>query len=174
MSHTLTVREFKASEWTFYKSLRLRSLEESPNAFGSTLELELQRTDEVWAERIHNAATSGKDCALLAELDGEAVGLVWAKVNATAQDHANIFQMWVSPEARGRGVGSALLTAALEWCRSRAVTVVKLGVTCGDTPAVRLYRRAGFYPYGATEPLRQGSGFQAQNMRLSLGTEGAA
>lgn len=162
------VRTFRPDEWLVYKVLRLRSLEDTPSAFGSTLGLELLRADTEWAERVRIAATSGKDCALFAQLAGAPSGLVWAKADASDPHTINIFQMWVAPEARGRGYGSALLNAAIHWARQYGAHIAKLGVTCGDTPAVRLYRRAGFRDVGAKEPIREGSEVLAQTMVLSL------
>ena len=168
MTQQTSVRNFKPAEWPIYKALRLRSLEDSPSAFGSTLDLELQRTDAAWTERLQNAVSSGQDCALIAEVEGTASGLVWAKVDASDPRTVNIFQMWVAPEARGRGVGDALLQAAIYWARKYGAHFAKLGVTSGDTPAVRLYQRAGFAEVGAKEPIRAGSAVLAQNMVLTL------
>lgn len=165
--HTL-VRHFKPDEWPIYKALRLRSLEDSPMAFGSTLDLESQRPDAVWAERLRNAVASGQDCVLLAEVDGAARGVVWAKADASDPRTVNLFQMWVAPEARGRGVGDALLQAALQWARQSGAHRVGLGVAVGDTPAARLYQRAGFADCGAKEPIRAGSAALSQGMVLKL------
>lgn len=165
---SITIRPFAADEWPLYKALRLRSLADSPGAFGSTLELESLRADDVWADRLRSGATSGKDAALVARVGDVPSGLVWAKEDAAAPDHVNVFQMWVAPEARGLGVGKALLDAALDWSRGRGAKVVQLGVAEGDTPANRLYRRAGFVAVGDPEPLRPGSDRLAINLRLHL------
>jgi GNAT superfamily N-acetyltransferase len=162
------VRTFMPDEWLVYKELRLRSLEDTPNAFGSTLALELLRADTEWTERVRIAGTSGKDCALFAQLARVPSGLVLAKADASDPHTVNLFQMWVAPEARDRGLGGALLNAAIDWARHYGAHFTKLGVTWGDTPAVRLYRRAGFREMGATEPLREGSEVLAQTMVLSL------
>jgi GNAT superfamily N-acetyltransferase len=77
--------------------------------------------------------------------------------------------MWVAPDSRGRGVAAALLGAAIDWARSHNARVLQLGVTSGDTPAVRLYKRHGFRESGAPEPLRPGSALLSQTMRLDLG-----
>ena len=173
MTQQTFVRRFNPAEWPIYKALRLQSLEESPSAFGSTLELELERTDAAWTERLQNAASSGQDCALIAEIEGTPSGLVWAKADANDPGTVNIFQMWVAPEARGRGVGDALLQAAIHWARQYGARFAKLGATCGDTPAVRLYQRAGFVEFGAREPIRAGSAVLAQNMVLALAKSAA-
>ena len=168
MNQQISVRNFEPVDWPIYKALRLRSLEDSPSAFGSTLDLELERSDAAWTERLQNAASSGRDCALVAEAAGTPSGLIWAKVDANEPGTVNIFQMWVAPEARSRGVGDALLQAAIHWARQHGAHFAKLGATCGDTPAVRLYQRAGFKEVGAREPIRVGSTVLAQNMILAL------
>lgn len=168
MTQQTSVRTFKPEEWPIYKALRLRSLEDSPSTFGSTLDLELQRTDAAWIEQLQRAVSSGQDCALIAEADGTPSGLVWAKADASDPSTVNLFQMWVAPEARGRGVGGALLQAAINWATKHGAHFAKLGVASGDTSAVRLYQRAGFAEFGAKEPIREGSVILAQNMVLAL------
>ena len=168
MTQSTTVRSFSPAEWPTYKALRLRALEESPNAFGSTLALELERTDTAWCERLENAASSGRDCAFLAEFEGTPSGLVWVKADPNDPSTVHILQMWVAPNARGRGVGDTLLKAAIHWAMQYGASHVKLGATCGNTPAIRLYQRAGFVELGATEPIRPGSTVLAQNMVLAL------
>ena len=168
MTQSTSVRSFSPAEWPIYKALRLRALEESPNAFGSTLALELERTDTAWCERLENAASSGQDRAFLAEFEGTPAGLAWAKADPNDPSTVHILQMWVAPNARGRGVGDTLLKAAIHWAMKYGASCVKLGATCGNTPAIRLYQRAGFVQLGGTEPIRAGSAVLAQNMVLAL------
>lgn len=162
------IRVLEAHEWATYRDARLRSLADSPDAFGSTLAEELERTPDAWAARLSNAAVSGQDYPLIAELAEQVVGLVWAKADATTPSVVNVFQMWVAPECRGRGVASALLRAAIGWARSRDACVVQLGVAWGDTAAVRLYLREGFKAFGVPEPLRGDSPLLSQTMRLAI------
>jgi GNAT superfamily N-acetyltransferase len=164
----LAIRILRGHEWQAYRDARLRSLADSPDAFGSTLAAEQERTPDAWAARLGAAAVSGQDYPLIAELDGAVVGLVWARFDATTPSVVNVFQMWVAPESRGRGVAATLLRAAIGWARSRNARVVQLGVTCGDTSAVRLYVREGFETFGAPEPLRADSPLLSQTMRLAI------
>lgn len=162
------IRVLEAHDWATYRDARLRSLADSPDAFGSTLAEELERTPDAWAARLSNAAVSGQDYPIIAELAEQVAGLVWAKADATTPSMVNVFQMWVAPECRGRGVASALLRTAIAWARSRNARVVQLGVTCGDTSAMRLYIREGFEAFGVPAPLREGSPL-SQTMRLAIG-----
>ena len=167
------VRKLEPAEWPTYRALRLRALADSPDAFGSTLAIEQGLSEEHWSTRLARGVTSELDLPLVAEVRREAAGLVWARVDAADPSIVSICQMWVAPEFRSHGAGRMLLRAAVEWARSLNAKSVQLGVTCGDTPAVRLYTREGFTPVGPRESLRPGSPLAGQTMRLHL-TEGAA
>ena len=127
---------------------------------------------ENWARRLAAGATSGLDLPLIAEASGKPAGLTWARIDASDASLVNLYQMWVAPEFRGKGLGRMLLRAAVGWARGRKASCVDLKVTCSNIPAVRLYTSEGFKPSGQTEPLRPGSPLLAQPMRLLL-NEGA-
>jgi ribosomal protein S18 acetylase RimI-like enzyme len=57
---------------------------------------------------------------------------------------ANIQNIGVTPHHRGRGIGAALIVAALAGLQQVGVTRVALEVTADNDSAVRLYRRLGF------------------------------
>jgi GNAT superfamily N-acetyltransferase len=146
--------------------LRLAALVESPDAFGRTLSEERSRSDAAWIERFQ--PDSGSDLPLVAELNGEPIGLAWGRIPPESPDTAFVFQMWVAPEHRRRAAGWLLLEAIIEWARSQKALRVKLGVTCGDSPATRLYSRAGFEPVGEPERLREDCDLLAQCLVLDL------
>lgn len=163
-----TVRPLAAHEWQQYRQVRLRSLVDSPNAFGSTYAAEKDRSDDVWATRLLLATSSGKDYPLIAEISGVIAGLLWAKEDVTDTSIVNIFQVWVAPEYRGRGIAKDLLREAILWAKTRGARLVQLGVTCGDSAAMRLYLREGFQSVGVPEPLRPDSTLLEQTMHLVL------
>ncbi len=160
----ITVRRIEPSEWRSYRELRLRALQDAPDAFGSTYGLEQSKPDHFWADRLSAAAASGQDAPLFA-MDGDRIcGLAWCKRDPDDPQRANLFQMWVAPESRGLGAGRQLLLAALDWAQAVGARRVRLGVTVGDSPATRLYLANGFVRLGAPEPLREGSPLMAQSM----------
>ena len=67
-----------------------------------------------------------------------------------------VFDLWVKPEHRGRGVASFLLDRAFAWCRLRGYSKLKLEVATGNPEARALYERRGFtaerVSMGATVP----------------------
>jgi GNAT superfamily N-acetyltransferase len=72
---------------------------------------------------------------------------------------ANVQNIGVTPFHRGRGVGAALIVAAMGGLQHVGVTRVALEVTAVNEPAVRLYRKLGFRAtktvYKACEELSQ-------------------
>lgn len=162
------IRVFGASEWRLYRRLRLRALEDSPEAFGSTVANARARPDSFWQERLRSGTTSGYDQPLCAHVKGEGVGLAWGSAGPPNLENAHLFQMWVASERRSEGIGRALLEAVISWARSSGAEFLHLGVTCGNSAAAHLYRQAGFSSLGEPEPLRPGSQLLAQRMALRL------
>ncbi|HTR16815.1 MAG TPA: GNAT family N-acetyltransferase [Acetobacteraceae bacterium] len=72
-------------------------------------------------------------------------GLVLARV---VLDEAEILTLAVVPSARRRGLGRALLAAALARARERGATAIFLEVAAGNAAARMLYTTAGFEPVG--------------------------
>jgi ribosomal protein S18 acetylase RimI-like enzyme len=58
-------------------------------------------------------------------------------------------ELYVAPDLRGRGIGSAIIEALLSISPSRRVDLIEINVDEGDVDAQRFYRRHGF---SATEP----------------------
>ena len=162
------VRRLAADEWREYRNLRLRALAESPDAFGSVYAAEAGQADSHWSARVASGAESASDLPLVAESGGELVGLLWARSDASEPDVVHLYQMWVAPSARGGGVGRRLVETAIAWATGRHARIVLLRVTCGDTPAARLYARLGFVASGDPERLRPGTDLHVQPLALRL------
>jgi ribosomal protein S18 acetylase RimI-like enzyme len=168
-----TVRAFLAGEWPVYRALRLQALQDTPDAFGSTWAEEAARPVDAWQERLRAGVASGADLPLLALAAGVPAGLCWAKQDADDSRRVHLFQMWVAPEHRGIGLGRQLLRGAIDWASARGAQSLCLGVTLGDSSALRLYRAAGFVAEGEAEALRPGSALCSQAMRLALSAPAA-
>ena len=163
-----SIRPLDAGEWELYKRLRLAALADAPSSFGSTLAAEQVSTDTEWSARLARGATSRWDRPLVAEVAAQAVGLAWGKIEPTTPEFAHVYQMWVAPACRRRGAGQLLLDHLTGWAKATGAEYLCLGVTCGDSSAMRLYLRVGFTPNGPSGPLRPGSTLMAQPMRLEL------
>jgi len=91
------------------------------------------------------AASWTLDGTLVAVADGEIVGSV--HVDRSRHGFGEI-AMAVAREWRGRGVGSALLAAAIEWGRERGLHKLSLSVFAHNAAAIALYRKFGFVEEG--------------------------
>jgi ribosomal protein S18 acetylase RimI-like enzyme len=164
----IRTRRLTAQEWPAYRALRLRSLADAPDAFCSSHALEESWAHELWMARLMAASVSGRDCPLVAEADDTMLGLLWAKCDTEDAGIVNLFQMWVAPEARGRGVAAALVDEAVAWARSIQARLVRLGVVSSNQAAIQLYMRKGFGMVGTPEPILPGSARLEQIMHLPL------
>lgn len=91
------------------------------------------------------AASWSLDGDLVAVADGRIVG----SIHVTASRHGyGELGMAVAREWRGRGVGSALLAAAIDWARDRGLHKLSLSVFPHNAAAIALYRRFGFVEEG--------------------------
>jgi len=79
---------------------------------------------------------------LLARLDGEVVGC--GGLQSLGEGVAEVKRMWVSPSARGRGVGRRLLEVLEERARSLGHDVVRLDTNGTLDEARAMYARAGY------------------------------
>lgn len=168
MSAGPRVRSFAPSEWPLYRDLRLRSLEDAPDQFARTLADERTLPDTHWASRLAQGVESSLDLPLLAEVDGDPVGLAWGRVDRINPETVNLYGLWVAPDFRSRGIGRLLLRTVIGWAKHADALQVILEVTCGESPAARLYARAGFEAFAHPRPLRSGSDLLSQRLRLPL------
>ncbi len=101
-------------------------------------------------------------------MNGLPSALAWAIVHTPESKTAHVYQMWVSPQARGKGVARALMNHIVSWADDARLDKIELAVTTDNTAAVALYRSCGFVPHGIQEELRPGSALKAQAMTLRL------
>ena len=83
--------------------------------------------------------------SVVAVADGQLIGMI--HVQASRHGFGEL-GMLVDRGWRGRGVGSALLEAAIGWARTRGLHKLCLEVFAHNAAAVALYRRCGFAEEG--------------------------
>lgn len=90
----------------------------------------------------------GENHVLVArDLAGEALGVCWCVLFDPGTGlEAEVAELVVRPDARGRGLASALLQRAAELFRSRQVTFACVWTRDDNPAALAAYRRAGFAP----------------------------
>jgi ribosomal protein S18 acetylase RimI-like enzyme len=165
---TLLLRPYRRDEFELLRDLRVRMLEDAPDAFTITADAERSRPVSWWKERLQSTCSDPRRLALVAEIDGEPVGSVLGVIDAMHRKLAHLYALWVTPEARRAGVATALIEAICEWARERGAKDIELSVTVGNDGATALYERCGFVDTGEREPLRTGSPLQLMKMRAAL------
>lgn len=129
--------------------MRLTALKEAPYAFGATWENEKDKSELDWRDAVKSRAR------FVAELDGQVVGMA-AVGESGCSRAASLTSLWVDPQARGEGVGSSLVLAAIAWATDAGHHQLLLWVTDGNSHAERLYERHGFRRTGDTQQVRLG------------------
>jgi len=142
----MTVRQLRADDATVYQALRLFALEESPEAFSASYSDEAKRSP---AEIIARAtpALDGSRCVFGAFVGDRLAGFLAFVCPERPKLHhwAELAGMYVAPEFRRRGLGGALVDAALAHARDLSgLRQVRLVVNATNLPARSLYQSRGF------------------------------
>jgi GNAT superfamily N-acetyltransferase len=163
------VRMLGAGDAAAYRALRLDALGRHPTAFRTSLDEEAGHSLEELAARLEADAIVGGFC------DGTLCGLAGLEIPpARSKRHkGTLFGVYVCPDRRRAGLGTALVAAVIEHARSR-VDQLHAAVVTTAAPARALYRKLGFVPYGI-EPrgLKVGDQYFDQEL-LVLRLDGAA
>ena len=136
----VTIRQVSPSEYDVAGSLVVdayRTLEDSGDE-------PYERVLRDVAERVRTGQV------LVAELDNQIIGCVTLSVGQTDlsevddADAATVRMLGVSPRARGRGVGEALMTHCIRAASAAGAKRVRLDTRTSMGSAQRLYQRLGF------------------------------
>ena len=166
------VRPLGPTDAPAYRTLRLRGLREHPDAFTSSYEEDVDKPLAATEARL--GADSGTTM-WGAFVDGALVGGIGLvrEPRRKGRHKADIVAMYVQPEHARRGIGRALLAAAIAHARAAGIEQLALTVTLGNAAARRLYASAGFATFGV-EPraIKLGDAYYAkEHMQLQLAGE---
>jgi ribosomal protein S18 acetylase RimI-like enzyme len=137
----IDLRALTSEDWTVWRELRLQALADAPHAFGSTLKEWENAAEERWRARLELPGSHN----LVAYIAGKPVGMATC---APFDGTYELISMWVAPEARGGGVGDALIEASCRWAHEQGAGELRLDVKEDNVSAIRLYVRHGFVDVG--------------------------
>lgn len=143
---TTELRTVTAADVAAYQALRLRALQEHPEAFGSDYADECTRSLAVVAERLQDLP---ERFVLGAWQADQLMGIVafGQSTGLKVRHRGSIGGMYVAPAARGHGIGRALIDALVQRARPLPyLEEITLAVTVGNAAARALYVAAGFVP----------------------------
>ena len=108
---------------------------------------------EHWRELQHRCAEK-HGIMLIAEDAGKPVGWAFAhdekaEVFVVEPDRTNGFlaELFLLPQARGKGLGRALIAGCETWARQRGHRLLTVGVLAQNPTAIRAYEGSGYAPY---------------------------
>lgn len=96
-------------------------------------------------QRIESFSARANCRYLLAELEGEMVGWLWAEGGVPRRKAKSVYLVVaMKSEAQGRGIGSRLFGELTAWASAQHLSRVELIVLTDNAPAIALYRKFGF------------------------------
>ncbi len=158
----IEIREVGADGWPAMRDIRLAALRDDPQAFASTYEREAAFAEADWQRRI---AGGGSFLAYAPELGPGPAGIAGGFESGPGT--VELVSMWVRPQARGRGIGQALVGAVAGWARARGAVRMHLWVAENNDNARLLYERCGFRPTAERQPLPSSPGMTEIGMAQS-------
>jgi GNAT superfamily N-acetyltransferase len=104
----------------------------------------------ILATRLRALLSSRETFAIIAGHPAVAVALVTLRPNVWYEGPVALLdELYVVPELRSQGIGSAVIELMVSTCEAHAVELIEINVDEPDVDAQRFYERHGF---AATEP----------------------
>lgn len=142
-----TIRTLTPEDAPAYSRLRREMLRDSPLAFAASESSDVGVDPEKMAQRLADAGNR-----IVGAFESEAlVGVagVMRQHHPKMAHRAYIWGVYVTPSARGRGIGEGVMRAAIECAQSwPGVDSIGLSVSARTHHARRLYERLGFVAWG--------------------------
>ena len=152
----LVVRRIRRGEGTLYRSLRLTSLAESPDAFSTTLESANARSLESWSEQADGAAVGQDRAVFIALCNDQPVGIAALYRDSEEEGLGEVVQVWVDSAHRGGPAAGELLDSLLTWARDSGFERLSAWINDENRRAARFFGKHGFELTSETAPFRPG------------------
>lgn len=169
MEPLISCRRATANDVELFKKIRLRALLESPNAFGSTYEDAVKRSDASWREQLLSTVQGSLRNTQLAFAADDCIGLA-ALYREPDADCGALLMMWIDANFRGSPAASLLVNRLLAWAEAAGFSTVVLDVNVTNRRAIAFYRKLGFSSIGEEMDMDPSRGLRS--IRMASGTIG--
>jgi ribosomal-protein-alanine N-acetyltransferase len=126
------------------KHLSVRIREMAPGDLDEVMAIEEVSFPTPWPRRLFEDEIVRKFSDALVALPAEGEGILGYSICWTVADESHLLNIAVRPDARGRGVGRALLVECMRRGARAGAGRIHLEVRAGNSPAIRMYEREGF------------------------------
>jgi len=126
------------------KILRVRIREMESGDLDEVLAIEEVSFPTPWPRKLFEEEIVREFSDALVAVPAEGEGVLGYSVCWTVADESHLLNIAVRPDARGRGVGSALLGECIRRGVRAGAGRIHLEVRAGNVPALRMYEREGF------------------------------
>lgn len=152
----MELRTLRADEGLAYRALRLRALEQAPEAFAQTLADAIDDPDDLWHALARSVAGEGRRALFVVDRgDGSLGGSLFVAVDELPPYLAELGAMWVDADLREAGWPDRLMETALDWARQWEAEGATLWVTTANDRARRFFEHHGFETGAADEGWQQ-------------------
>lgn len=149
-ARSFVVRRLTAEDADAYRALRLEGLTRHPEAFGASYSDDASRTLAEWRERLAEWRERLTESSIFGAFRAESLvgtaGLFRESAEKT-RHKAVLVGVYVQDEARGDGLGRALVEAVIAEARGKAEQLLAT-VGADNEGARRLYEALGFKTWG--------------------------
>ncbi len=130
-----------------YKNLRLESLREEPQAFGSSYKDQKDLPNEDWQTWLDRYKEGKRNWMIFASNSQKLIGMMGAYQTDLDFENkeANIIAVYVTKQSRGKGVSKILMKGLLDKLTNKtSIQKIKLSVNIDQIAAIKLYESFGF------------------------------
>ncbi|GAA5509106.1 GNAT family N-acetyltransferase [Novipirellula caenicola] len=163
----ISCRRATNADVDLFRSIRLRALQDCPDAFGSTYEAAIKRDHASWRDQLLSTSHGIDRNTQLAFAAEKCVGLA-ALYRDQDTASGEIVQMWVAPDHRGSPAASMLLGQLRIWAAEVGIHHLNLSVTNTNGRAIKFYENQGFLSTGECVSTDRNRELQGILMTLNL------
>lgn len=147
----MVIRRLNVGEGVLFKAIRLRALKESPEAFSSSYQCAMERSDASWSEQSDSSA-EGNDRFTFIACEGDEV-IALAAFYRLGEDSSTgeLLQMWAAPSHRGTTLAGDLLSHVCEVASSHGYLKILAEVYLVNQRAVSFYKKLDFHEEATRE-----------------------
>ena len=144
------IRILTSSDASTYRELRLQALSQNPEAFISTLEVERKKPLSSFIYELGIAKQAPFWGYYGIFLDQKLIGFCQIDKSPVAKKShvAYLYNLYISPEYRGKGLAKKLVTELLEKIKSQQIELVFITYLSKNRPARDFYNHLGFKECG--------------------------